>query len=98
MKEYHDDRPHGKGGPQDSPTRTSRVAGRRAARPASIDPHQFYSIPETAAARDKSRAGVYNEIKAGLLHAVKDGRRTKVLGAEIIRRNREVAGAQLASP
>jgi hypothetical protein len=75
----------------ETPTRVSRLAERRAMRPALIDPNQFYSIEEVAAARDKSRAGIYNEIAAGALKAVKDGKRTKIIGAEIIRANQRDA-------
>ncbi|HEX7080052.1 MAG TPA: hypothetical protein VF329_03465 [Gammaproteobacteria bacterium] len=71
--------------------RASRTAERRALRPAILDPNQFYSIDETAAARDKSRAGIYQEIAAGVLKATKDGKRTKILGAEIIRANQRDA-------
>lgn len=73
--------------------RTSRAGERRAARPPRIDPAQFYSIdPEYCACRDISRAGAYLEINQGLIETVKEGNRRKILGAEIIRRIREVAG------
>jgi hypothetical protein len=65
--------------------RQSRSAERRAMRPATVDPNQFYSIAETAAALDKSVAGLYNDIAAGKLTTVTDGTRRKVHGAEIIR-------------
>lgn len=71
--------------------RVSRRDERRAKRPSIIDPNQLYGIDEAAAARDKSRAGIYLEIAAGLIGVVKDGARTKVLGAELIRRNHEIA-------
>lgn len=74
------------------PTRRSRLAERRANRPPSIDPNQLYGVDEYAAARDMSRAGAYLEIKSRLVRVVKEGSRTKILGSEIIRRNREVAG------
>ena len=73
--------------------RVSRVAERRKIRPAIIDPHQFYSIDEAAAARDQSRAALYKEIAAGRLKATKDGKRTKIIGAEIIRVNQQQAAA-----
>lgn len=69
------------------PTRKSRSADRRSIRPAVIDPNQFYSIDETAAARDQCRASLYKDITAGRIKASKQGRRTKILGAEIIRAN-----------
>ena len=77
--------------------RSPRSANRRATRPTVIDPHQLYSIDEYCAARDKSRAGAYQEIKAGEIRIVKEGGRSKVLGAEIIRRNLEVAGVTAAN-
>lgn len=70
--------------------RVCRIAERREARPAVVDPNQLYSIPETAAALDRSRAGIYNEIKAGRIRSVHDGSRHKVAGAEIIRVSREI--------
>lgn len=65
--------------------RLSRAAERRSHRPASIDVSQLYSIDECAAALDRSRAGIYNDIAAGRIRAVKDGARRKISGAEIIR-------------
>jgi hypothetical protein len=75
----------------DEGKRVSRVADRRKIRPAVIDPNQFYSIDEAAAARDQSRASLYNDVAAGLLKITKDGTRAKILGAELIRANREQA-------
>ena len=82
--------------PTETPARISRLDDRRAKRPAIIDPNQFYGIDEVAAARDMSRAGVYKEIAAGLIQPTKEGARTKILGAEIIRRNQEVVGSNAA--
>lgn len=76
--------------------RVSRLDERRAKRPAVIDPNQLYGVDEYAAARDQSRAGAYKEIGAGKIQTVKDGRRTKILGAEIIRRIHEIAGSDAA--
>src|SRR4051812_4930406 len=67
--------------------RAAPSAERRANRPALIDPNQFYSVEEAAAAFDKCRVAVYREIASGTLRAVKEGSRTKILGAEIIRAN-----------
>lgn len=82
--------------PAKSPTRVSRLDDRRSKRPAIVDPNQLYGIDEYAAARDMSRAGVYKEISAGLIQSTKEGTRTKILGAEIIRRTHEVAGCNAA--
>ena len=76
--------------------RVSRLDDRRSKRPAIIDPNQLYGIDEYAAAPDMSRAGVYKEISAGLIQSSKEGTRTKILGAEIIRRTHEVAGCNAA--
>ncbi len=75
----------------DNPQRICRAAERRAMRPSLIDPNQWYSIDETAAALDKSRAGIYNDIASTRIQARKDGRRRKVHGAEIIRVSQEMA-------
>jgi hypothetical protein len=73
--------------------RVNRAAQRRASRPATIDENQFYSVGEVAAATDSSVATVNKRISIGALRAVKDGARTKVLGAEIIRHNQQRASA-----
>ena len=62
----------------------ARKAARRAMRPANIDPVQLYSIEETGAALDASRAAVYNLISAGKLQTVKLDGRARVRGASII--------------
>jgi hypothetical protein len=64
---------------------TARKAARRAMRPAHVDPHQLYSIEETGAALDASRAAIYNLISAGKLQTVKLDGRARVSGASIIR-------------
>ena len=71
-------------------TRVSRTADRRASRPPAVDSNQLYSIEECAAALDKSRAGIYNDIAAGKLTIIHDGGRRKIAGAEIIRITREM--------
>jgi hypothetical protein len=73
--------------------RINRAAQRRANRPAVIDPNQFYSVHEYAAAREKCVASAYEEIKSGAVKVVKDGKRTKIIGAEIIRANQQQAAA-----
>ena len=42
--------------------RVSRRADRMALRPAVIDPNQLYGVPETAAARGRSVATLFNDI------------------------------------
>jgi hypothetical protein len=49
-----------------------------------------------AAFRDQCRARVYEEIRVGKIRSVTRGTRRLVLGAEIIRRNREEAAEQAA--
>lgn len=80
----------------DETRRREERARRRALRPALIDSNQFYSVDEAAAASDMSRMQLYRDIKRGVLNVVKDGKRTKILGAEIIRANQ--AKAQAAEP
>ena len=58
-----------------------------ATRPALIDPNQRYTIPETNALLRQSNAKTYIDIRQGRLRVLKDGARTYVLGAEIIRRS-----------
>jgi hypothetical protein len=62
----------------------ARKAARRAMRPAHVDPHQLYSIEETGAALDASRAAVYNLITAGKLKLVKLDGRARIKGSSII--------------
>ena len=69
------------------PVRVNRADERRALRPAVIDPNQFYSIEETAAARDQSVARAWDDIRNNRLRATRDGKRVKVLGAHIIAAN-----------
>ena len=52
-----------------------------------IDPHQRYEIPEASAYLRQSIAKTYIDIKAGKLRILKDGSRSFVPGAEIIRRS-----------
>ena len=74
-----------------TPKRYMRADERRAKRPHLIDPNQLYSVAEFCAASDLSRANFYVELKRGNITATKDGGRTKILGSEIIRRNRSIA-------
>jgi hypothetical protein len=62
----------------------ARKAARRAMRPPHIDANQLYSIEETGAALDASRAAVYNLISAGKLQTVKLDGRARIRGASII--------------
>jgi hypothetical protein len=72
--------------------RVSRKSERLAMRPTIIDPDQFYWPEEAAAARGKSLAGLYRtDLASGRITANKDGSRTRILGADIIRANREDA-------
>jgi hypothetical protein len=77
--------------------RVKRADQRRAQRPAIIDPNQFYSVPEYAAASDKSTAAGWLDVRAKRVNVVRDGTRVKVLGAEIIRANQEQAARSSAS-
>jgi len=74
-------------------TRFNRATERRTKRPLLIDPNQFYSVPEVAAARDQCPSLTWQDIAAGRLKATKRDKRTVILGAEVIRLNREEAGS-----
>jgi hypothetical protein len=52
-----------------------------------IDPNQFYSLDEAAAARDQSLASLWKDIGRGALAVTHHGKRVKVFGAELIRLN-----------
>jgi hypothetical protein len=65
--------------------RNSQLAARRELRPRFIDSAQAYSIDESCAALDISRAGFYNLIAAKKLHTVNFDGRPRVPGSEIIR-------------
>lgn len=70
----------------DAAARAARVAARRASRPERLDPVQAYSIDETCAALDISRAQFYVLRNRGVLRVLSsiDGR-PRVSGAEIAR-------------
>jgi hypothetical protein len=70
--------------------RQNRAEERRQNRPVVIDANQLYSVKEAAAARDMAPSTLMRHIAAGRVQACRDGFRVKVLGAEIIRMNREV--------
>ena len=53
-----------------------------------LDELQRYSIPETIAYLRSSRKTVYDDIRAGRLRILKEGKRTFVPGSEIARRSR----------
>jgi len=56
--------------------------------PITIDPNQRYSLPESFAALRVSEAKGYRKIADGELRTFKDGTRTFVTGAELIRASR----------
>ena len=49
-----------------------------------IDPDKLYDIAEAAPYTGKGRSATYRAIRNGQLRAVKTGRRTKLLGRDII--------------
>jgi hypothetical protein len=57
----------------------------RATPPLEVDPNQYYSIAETSAILRQCRAQTYKDFHADRLVGFKKGRRTYVLGKEIIR-------------
>jgi hypothetical protein len=56
--------------------------------PAIIDLNQRYSLAEAVALLRQSPAKTYNDIKAGTLRVIREGRRTYVPGSELVRRSR----------
>jgi hypothetical protein len=50
-----------------------------------LDIAQRYEIPESSEYLRQSRAKTYNDIKAGKIRVIKDGRRTYIPGSEIAR-------------
>jgi hypothetical protein len=50
-----------------------------------FDPRLRYDIPESVNLLRKSRAAVYEDIKAGRIKVIRDGRRVYVPGSEIAR-------------
>lgn len=52
-----------------------------------LDPLQRYTVPEAARYWRVSRAKLYNDIAAGLIATIKDGKRRFVPGSEIARRS-----------
>lgn len=52
-----------------------------------LDPAQRYSIPEGIAYLRSSRKTFYDDVKAGRIRLIKDGRRSYVHGSELIRRS-----------
>lgn len=80
-----------------SGVRVSRTQERRAIRPAVIDPHQLYDVAEVAAARGRSIAATWNDIRDGKLKSTKVGKRRLVIGSELIRANLRDAGIEVAS-
>lgn len=54
---------------------------------APIDPQQRYSIAEGIAYLRSSRKTFYDDVKAGRIKLIKDGRRSYVHGTELVRRS-----------
>ena len=54
--------------------------------PAVVDPNQRFPIPESSAILRQSIAKTYLDIRAGRLKLMKDGRRSYISGADLIRR------------
>lgn len=52
-----------------------------------IDPNRRYPLEQANQYLAQSRAKTYNDIAAGLLKVIKDGKRVYVPGSEIIRRS-----------
>jgi hypothetical protein len=52
---------------------------------APIDPNRRYSIPVSLEYLDICRARLYQKVKAGQIRLIKDGSRSYVPGAELIR-------------
>lgn len=61
-----------------------------------LDPQQRYTIEEGITYLRSSRKSFYDDVKAGRIRLIKDGRRSYVHGSELIRRSalsREAAAA-----
>jgi Helix-turn-helix domain len=52
-----------------------------------LDPLQRYTVPEASELLRQCRAKTYQDIQAGRIQIIKDGKRTYVPGSEIIRRS-----------
>jgi helix-turn-helix protein len=61
-----------------------------------LDERQRYSIEETILYLRSSRRSVYQLINDGVLHPIKQGRRSFISGAEIARLSRAPASASAA--
>lgn len=87
-----------RGKPKSGERKNRRIARRRN-RPAFIDENQLYSIDDYAAATDQSPSRAWSDVYQGRVKATASGGtkkrgRVHIIGAEIIRRNRELAGVQ----
>ena len=60
-----------------------------------VDSNQRYTIPEVLQYLRYSRKTLYEDIKAGRIRLIKDGRRSYVHGSELIRRS-ALSRAQVA--
>ncbi len=67
------------------PTKRDKSALVRVQAPPIIDPHQRYSLAEAFAALRVSPAKGFEKMRLGELVTFKEGSRTYVIGAEIIR-------------
>jgi hypothetical protein len=65
---------------------------------APLDERQRYSIPEGIAYLRSSRKSFYDDVKAGRIRLIKDGRRSYVHGSELIRRSALSRGAAALLP
>lgn len=52
-----------------------------------VDPNRRYPLDQGCVYLAQSRAKTYNDIAAGLLKVIKDGKRVYIPGSEIIRRS-----------
>ncbi len=52
-----------------------------------IDPNRRYPLEQANQYLAQSRAKTYNDISAGLIKVIKDGKRVYIPGSEIIRRS-----------
>ena len=52
-----------------------------------LDPQQRYTVQEVIAYLRSSRKTFYDDVKAGRIRLIKDGRRSYIHGSELIRRS-----------
>jgi hypothetical protein len=61
--------------------------------PGAIDIYRRYSVHDTNVLLSQSNSKTYEDIAAGRLKVIKDGKRTYIPGSEIVRRSTIVAAA-----